>query len=251
MSKLSPQKIEAAIEDGFSLNISEYVSEAWEIFKTNAGGFIGFIIMLGIIRQVLGRITGAGDIFGAILSPIFYAGFFVVCHKISKKEHFDFANFMDGFKMGQQIWLLGLVQGIIFGLIAIFAFAPLGVMFFAGFSDFAGFAALPIIGGLVAMVYLGVSWIYSIPIFVFFDVSFWQAMELSRRLTNRNFGAMLLFGLAMFGLTLLGLLALVLGLLVAIPVINISVYTSFVDILHLEEEFEVDLMDHLVDDGDY
>ncbi len=45
-----------------------------------------------------------------------------------------------------------------------------------------------------------------------------------------------------------GALALLVGLFVTIPVTYISLYTAFADITRMNENQEMDIMDHLVDE---
>lgn len=199
----------------YSVKIEEYFSRGWEIFKQYPGGFIGFLIltfMISIFASILpapfGNSKGeAGGIVNFVLSPILSAGYYIVALQIAKNRPKNFSDFFRGFNQFLQLFLVYIV-GTILTII--------------------GFTLLIIPG-----IYLGVAYGFSNLFVIEKKLSFWSALEASRKLITRKWFSFLGLFVVIFLMNLAGLLLFGIGLLVTIPLTYCIIVAAFEDIVGL------------------
>ena len=90
-------KCEKLITDGYEFKFGEYINKGFDIFKKNAGGFIGYLLIVMVIAIVASLIPIVGSLANAIISPALYAGFYIVGKKIVHDEPYEFKDFFKGF----------------------------------------------------------------------------------------------------------------------------------------------------------
>ena len=90
------------------------------------------------------------------------------------------------------------------------------------------FLLVPIL--LVPVIYLGVSWIFSLPLVIDRGLSAWPAMELSRKVIGLHWWTF--FAMAIVGglLAFAGALACIVGVFVAMPVVTGMFVYAYEDI---------------------
>lgn len=199
----------------FNVNIEQYFSRGWEIFKQYPGGFIGYLILtfvISIFASMLpapfgNRGEGARGIINIVLNPIFSAGFYIVALQIAKNRPKDFSDFFSGFNKFVQIFLEYLVGSILTAI---------------------GFALFFIPG-----IYLAVAYGFSTIFVIEKKLNFWSALEASRKLITQKWFSFLGFFLLLALLNLVGLLLLGIGLLVTIPLSSCIILAAFEDIVGL------------------
>lgn len=191
---------QAIINQTYEVRISDYISEAWNIFKDNAGIFILATIIVGIINALVSNIP----IIGLIISAPITAGFSWMALRASMGEKPDLSDLKKGFEF--------IVPLVLFTIVA-------------AIMVFIGFVALIIPG-----IYLAVGYSFAQLLIINNKMNFWDAMETSRKVVTNNWFS--LFGLVIvqFFIALLGVLALFVGLLVAIPLVSIVSAVAFRDI---------------------
>lgn len=203
----------------FSVNIGQYFSRGWEIFKQYPLGFIGYLItvflisifltFLPILIEQLQGIATIASWANVVLNPIFYAGFDIVALQIAKNRPIDFSDFFRGFNQFLQIFLVHLISNI---LIVIGCW-------------------LLIIPGI----YLAVAYQFSSLFVIEKKLSFWSALEASRKIITKQWFSFLLFGIALFLLNVAGVLALGIGMFVTFPLTLCIVVAAFEDIVGLNK----------------
>ena len=201
----------------YSVNIDQYFSRGWEIFKQYPGGFIGFLLITFVISIFfsflpiyLEKAHGIGIIANFanfVLNPIFSAGYYIVALQIAKNRPIDFSDFFRGFNQFLQIFLAHLIGTI---LIAI------------------GFGLLIIPG-----IYLAVAYVFASLFVIEKKLSFWSALEASRKLITKKWFSFVGLGIMLTLLNLAGMLLLGIGLLVTIPLSSCITVAAFEDIVGL------------------
>lgn len=199
----------------YELKIGQYFSRGWEIFKQYPWGFIGFFLLTLLISMASSMLPfplgtnkdGGGGIVNLVITPVLSAGLYIVAFLIAKNRPKTFSDFFRGFNQFLQIFLVNVVSSI---LIAI------------------GFLLLIIPG-----VYLAVAYTFSLLFAIEKKLSFWSAMEASRKLITKKWFSFLVFGVVIMLLNLAGLLALGVGLLVTIPLTYCIMVAAFEDIVGL------------------
>jgi uncharacterized membrane protein len=172
-------------------HITDYLKDSWNLFRQYPGGFIGFTaillgigLVLNIIFSLFPTRSGIAIFFllllswllGALLTPL-YGGFFTVPALLAQGQRPSFGDFFAGYHHFLHLFLVGLIAPLIIAA-GLILFTPIGI-------------------------YLGVSYLLALPLVLDRRVSFWSALEASRRAVWQNFfpilGLMvLLFTLMMF-----------------------------------------------------
>jgi len=214
----APLTEEELLSRDYSLDIGTVVSRSWELVKGNFGPIVGisFLVMLGMngVNQLLSLIYRPSfnemiqtqhfsasavalylgtTIVSMPISTVFLGGLVRYYLKVIRGQEATvgdaFSGFSDGFP---QLALLGLVQGVL---------VALGI----------GLCVIP-------GIYLAIAWYFSMYLIVDQNMSFWSAMELSRKVVSKHwfmvFGVLLVMGL----LAVSGIIACCIGIVVSTPV---------------------------------
>lgn len=189
------------IEQGYTLDVGECVRRSWDIFKKNAGNFVGITFLYTAVVGLAGRIDFIGPIVSMFLSPLFVTGIAYSAYRILHGETPSFNDFFGSLRDWLQLGLGSFLTTIF---------------------TFIGFVFLIIPG-----IYLAVAFSMT-PFLIFFSrFEFWPAMELSRKIVSRNWMSFFMLMLAAIGVNILGVLALGIGVFVSIPVSMIMYYVAF------------------------
>lgn len=253
-------KINNLVANGYQVEIGKYIGIAWENFKQTPMSYIGYALLMMLIAIGLAFVP-----FGGLLTPIFTVGFALFANKIQRGERPDFGRFFDGFNSRPgHLVLVGFISGLIMVAVLIPFFVIGGASLFAAIGDldsgappdFSGLnIAVLIMGGLLAMVpiiYLSIAWSWAAYFVAFKGLDFWPAMEASRKIITRKWFSFLGFAIVLGLISMAGFLFFLIGLLITMPWVTIASFIAFEQIIGLNEENdEIDLIDHLIDDETY
>jgi len=197
--------IEDLIENGYETDVYRYIREGWELFKKNAGLFVAFTVIFGLLSWGLNEVK-FGQLLSALISPCLTAGWFIVARKTSMNEHVEFGNFFDGFKLWQKVVPYYIVATI-FTII--------------------GFVCL-----LIPGFYLAVCYIFVIPLILFYDedLPLMDVLEGSRKVVTKKWWNFFGFFWLVVLVNIAGALCLGVGLLASIPVSMCALYAAYEDI---------------------
>ncbi len=285
------QKIEQLLQNGYSFSVSEVLSEAWQITKSKIGIFIGFWLTYGIISGVLSNIPLIGQLISSfIIGPALMAGLAIYLDRYLHNDQPEFSNFFDGFRLLNQL----IPYALLYQIIVLIAGTPLWIVLIktnfltfsqllSGNNQMLAFEQIPgltallssfdivlLLAGTFLLIYVSMLYWWSIYFITLHKMSFWQAMESSRKLISRalsnNFKLLfsligIIFGLAVvgaflisiFGISLNGGLILLL-ILLALPLmlfiatfITIAPFVAFHKVVgSREEDHESDFSEHLL-----
>lgn len=199
----------------YSVNIQQYFGRGWEIFKQYPWGFIGFLVLAIVISTIVDELPapfgnneeGIGGIINFVINPILLAGFYIVALQIAKNRPLHFSEFFRGFNQFLQLFLVNIVGIILIGI---------------------GFVFLIIPG-----IYLSIAYTFSYLFVIEKKLSFWSALESSRKVISQKWFSFLGFAILLVLLNLAGLIAFGVGLLVTIPWTYCIMVAAFEDIVGL------------------
>lgn len=276
MDILSRTRIEELKTNGYNFDIGDYISKGINIFKKDAGLFIGYTLIVGLIYFVVSLLGGLIQFVGSssialiafsqifqsfvpqIIYPPLVAGFLIASHKMYNNEQTEFGDFFKGFEYYAQL----VIQAFIIIGISLAMMVPIGILAFmmagmsiGGVEDFgAPQIAILVLVSLVVFVgyiYLMVSYLFANAFVVFGNMSAWEALETSRLVVAKNFWSVFGFGLIIGIIYIIGLMFCYIGLLVTIPVAQASIYAAFRDMMGFDNpdvfNQDGDILDHLVD----
>ncbi|MDW3647527.1 MAG: hypothetical protein R8P61_10710 [Bacteroidia bacterium] len=233
----NPQDYEGIIQSGYEFRLGDYLSRGWELFKENAGGFIGYIIIyiiLSMIISTIAQMLGFGNAFlsfilgqvAAIPTVGLGAGFILVAHRIAQNQEVEFGNFFDGLKDMVQLWLGNLVAGWLAALpMLIGVYLAVGSNLFEWIADMQNPMAftensedfmaqlttmgpkIAMYGGLGLVLTIVISTLYSFtqPNILFGRLKFWDAMEVSRKIVSQKVLSFILLMLVLIGSIAVGM----------------------------------------------
>jgi len=258
---------EAIAQRRYRVRISQYISDGWQIYSANAGGYIGFLLLSALISGALSNVPGAGPIINGIISGLLLAGYYFVGFKIAHGQTPQFTNFFDGFKNNNflPIFLTNLIMGLIINLFVVtasFFFVVASLPFLQRIleeanaqvpepdPDIEQFLRVleqlppipdglsPIIGllGLIILlpgVYFGICYTFAIPLVVEHKFDFWPALETSRRLISRDWFGFFMLNFTIILINVLGLCLCCVGLLVTAPLSTCAIVAAYRDIIGL------------------
>ncbi len=250
-------KFDHLIENGYSFNMGQYFSEGWELFKKEAGSFIGFGILMIIMVFIVSFLPGVSLVSG-ILSSCLGAGIFIFCRGIRNGNQ-EFGMFFNGFNYFVQILLYSLVL-LLFYIPAIILIFTVMIPFellpelFSGMSDPEYFAEefayimegrIGIFIGVgllvfIMAIYLTVSYSFVIPLIVDEEMKFWDAMETSRKIVAKQFFSYLGMYILLGIILMLGVIVTCgLGYFVVTPIYVCILFAAYDSILDPKKDLGI------------
>jgi hypothetical protein len=204
-------EVRTMVERDFEVNTWDYLSKGWDMFRENPGPLMGFAAATIGVNLLLRLIPIVGMILHmALMAPI-VGGFYVYIFKVIKRQEREFPDFLKGFNYFLPLLLANLL---------------------IGFFTVAGLFLLVVPG-----IYLGVCYLFTLPLIVDRDIDFWSAMELSRKIVKKNWFKMFNFSLLLLLINLGGVLLFLVGLLISIPLSLCTMSIAYDDIIGIETEF--------------
>ncbi|MEM6836863.1 MAG: hypothetical protein AAF609_08395 [Cyanobacteria bacterium P01_C01_bin.120] len=204
----------------YQFKLGDYISRGWEIFKSNALLFVGFTLLtfvaLAIISAILPYPLGGGSfedgqgglgIASSILLNLLIPGIYLVAFQIARNRPTAFSDFFKGFNRALPILLLAFISGFLIAIASLCFLLP--------------------------GIYLGIAYMFSLPLLLDKNLDFWPAMEASRKLITKKwfsfFGFAIVLGLINIG----GLILIGIGLLVTVPLTICAQVAAYEDIVGL------------------
>lgn len=270
------------IDNGYEFKLGDYISGGWNIATQNIGGFVGFsliipIILIGfyaIVSAIVVAIISVGGLsspsVGAIMLISIVAigayitlfagiyllgyGYFCVADKIQRQEYYSFSDFFGAFAHWKQILYYQLMNMLIMLLcsapaivvMAIFVYIP---MFkgeirdpedMVGMMSFLPFTYL----FMIPAYYFIISYSFAPFLIMFGGLTYWDAMETSRKVITKKFFWFLLFYIVLVAIMYMGLFALLVGILFSIPVVACMMYAAYNSIMGTQTSS----IDHKIDE---
>ncbi len=224
-----------------------WIGSAWSNhFKKNPFAWIGSLLLMIILSAVIQLIPLLGMIVTSLLSPVLGAGFMLGAKAQNAGENFTVGHLFSGFKQSTgQLILVGLfyVIGIfvILVVVALTMTGSLSMLVVMESGDPAAMEAmmqdpsailLPILVMLLLAIPLIMAYWFAPALVALDGVSALNAMKLSFIGCVKNILPFLLYGIVLFVLIFIAAIPLGLGLLIVVPLMVASMYTSYRDIYH-------------------
>lgn len=209
-------------------NAMKWLSQAWGMFTQTPGTWIGILFVLMLIVTPISLIPVVGVV-SVFLIPILVGGVMLGCKaqergEAPKLDHL-FRGFAEFFGPLAVIGLLYMVGSALAAQLLEFLLKRL---------DFGNLEVADIMfvafAYLVPTILLIMSIMYAPALVVFHGVDPVKAMVSSFKVCLKNLGPLTVLGLISFVLMMIGAIFLGLGLLVVIPVLQITTYVSYRDI---------------------
>ena len=217
----------------------DWLRQGWAMFLVNPGIWIGTTVLLLIILMAISIVPLFGQIAAHLLVPLFGAGMFKICRRLSTGEEPQISDLFVGFQhQAGQLVMVG-----VFFAIGIFGIAFMAFMLVSGgllgggiTGKVAGFGitvgSMMLAGLLVVVLSVPVimaTW-FAPALVYFHDMQPLAAMKASFAAGARNWLAMVIFGIFLVVALFFAMLPVGMGLLLLLPVFSGAVYSSYRDI---------------------
>ena len=217
----------------------DWLRQGWAMFLVNPGIWIGVTVLLLVILMAISIVPLFGQIAAHLLVPLFGAGMFRVCRRMSNNEEPEISDLFAGFhhQAGQLVMVGVFFAAGIFG-IAFLAFllvsgGVLGGVITGKVAGFGiAFGGIMLAGLLVLVLSIPVimaTW-FAPALVYFHDMKPLDAMKASFAAGAKNWLAMCIFGIFLLVALFFAMLPVAMGLLLFLPVFSGAVYASYRDI---------------------
>ena len=215
----------------YDLDIGGCVGNSWELLKGNFGLIFGGVAIFMLIQvgmsglaqiPIVGILVSVGSL---IIAGPMTGGVYYFLLKNLRRQPAEIGDVFAGFRLCFGQLLLGY---IVVALLTVLAMLPgMAIMAFPIFAMVqhhaaeAGLIILALLGFIVMIIpaiYLGTSWMFSLPLIIDKQMEFWPAMSASRKMVGKHWW--LVFGLTVVcGLiNLAGFIACCVGIFVSLPI---------------------------------
>ena len=260
----NPESFDHLIKEGYEFDLSRYLNEGWNIFRSYGWGFFIFAIVAMFTGILVGQIPFFGGFAQVALAGIFTAGMYMVARRIDHGLEVEFGDFFKGFDDSRQIALAKIVMALIMGLLmSVLGGAAAGYGFLSGAFDgmisslnhidspfeLIGIFTSPhiiliLLAVLVGAMVVSVIYQFTIPFISFGRLSFWPAMETSRKVIMKHFWNFFLLSLIFGAISILGLMVFGVGIFAAQGIATCVMYAAFKDIA-MEGEIRIPEEEHV------
>jgi uncharacterized membrane protein len=252
---------------GYQINIGTCLGRGWHLLMNNIGLLLGATFVVLVIELAINMIGSlprsifqATHVHGHVRAGLAGLGIVVVLSLVSlvatvvttgplngglfwlflRKLRGEVAAFEDVFagfrRRFTDLILLTVVRGLLGAVCVLPGAILLGLSIALTHTNHVvgrgilGLSILLLLAGFLIAIYLGVSWVFALPLVIDKQLGFWNAMQLSRRVVSahwwRMFGFLIVCVLVVFA----GLLACCVGLLVSIPLVIATIMYAYEDI---------------------
>lgn len=215
---------------------SSWLGEGFGYFKQSAGAWIG-VCIIGFIIMIVLSIIPIVNFFVGLLTYVWLGGLMIGLRAQDQGESFQVSHLFAGFSHRAGA-LIGL-GAILFVASMVLVFATFGSMYWqmitGGFDPTAiengvSEILLPMLIMMLFMIPLIMTVWFAPVLIVSHDVSIFKAMSLSFKACLKNFLPFLLYGVIALILMVVAMIPFGLGMLVVVPMLYGSIYSSYKDI---------------------
>ncbi len=262
--------MEDRLKSPVTFSLKQTISNGFSHFGNNAGAYVGYTFVYGLIILVASGIGSAiplnigGYIVKIMLSNALVMGYALYCHNYVVNQTTDFGIFFSAFRTnytqlvvanGALMLILGIAsallilpysQEIVVSYEAVINRTMDPEDFFEELTAIFSAHAGAIIGYFVIATVIQILYLLTNYFIVFFDFGFWEALEASRILMSKVFfKAILLFVVMSLILILGSIVTLGLGAIILYPAVMLMTYSLFEQIAvfnHAEPAIEDELI---------
>lgn len=233
-----------------TLNIQQVpISHAWQwivngfrLFKSNPAMWIILLVIYLAIMIPLSMLPVVGSVLSTLLAPVFAAGMMWGCQALMQNQDLEINHLFEGFKHNtSQLVAVGgiyMLSLLLVAVVVVLMLDPATVELLVQGKNLSieqtDAMTLPLL--LACMLVLPVLMAYWFaPVLAgLHDLTAVQAMKLSFNACLRNMLPFFLYGLIFMVLLILAIIPFGIGLVVVVPMMMTSLYTSYVDVFGIE-----------------
>jgi uncharacterized membrane protein len=220
-----------------------WIVSGFELFKANPVMWIVILLIYLAIIIPISLVPVIGSVVSTLLAPVFAAGMMWGCKALVNKQDLEINHLFEGFKKSTaQLIAVGGIYMLSLLVIAVMVVLSLNKevveLLMKGqelSQEQASSMMLPILFAMLLIVPILMAYWYAPVLIGLHNLKAVEAMKLSFVACLKNMLPFLLYGLIFTVILVVAIIPFGLGLIVAIPVMMTSLYTSYVDVFNITE----------------
>ncbi len=215
------RSIQVLLNEGYAFNMGDYISRGWRIFKSNLALMVVYTIILSVISSLVGTIdvnlggggesvrpAGVSFLFNILVAPPLWAGLYVGAFKGLNNQSLELGDFLKGFQFFAPLVLAQLIINIFILIGSIFCLIP--------------------------GIYFAIAYLLTMLLILDRRMSFWDAMETSRKIVTKQWFSWFVFGLLMGVINIGGVIACIVGIFFTIPLTYCMWVAAYEDVVGIQ-----------------
>lgn len=219
-----------------------WVVNGFVLFKANPAMWIILLVIYLAIMIPVSMLPVVGSVVSTLLAPVFAAGMMSGCRALVNKQDLEINHLFEGFKHNtSQLIKIGGIYMVCLLFIAVTVVAAMdkeAVELLVQGKDLSPEQAdamlLPILTALLLMMPVLMAYWFAPVLAGLNNLTAVEAMKLSFAACLKNVLPFLLYGLIFMVLLIIAIIPFGLGLVVVVPMMMTSLYSSYVDVFGIE-----------------
>lgn len=224
-------------------NAWAWIVSGFSLFKANPAMWIILLVIYLAIMIPLSLLPVVGSVVSTLLAPVFAAGMMRGCQAMGLNQDLEINHLFEGFKHNTaQLIAVGGIYMVCMLIVAVFVVLALdkdAVELLVKGKDLSPEQAngmmLPILMAMLFVTPVLMAYWFAPVLAGLHNLSAVEAMKLSFAACLKNMIPFLLYGLIFMVLLVIAIIPFGLGLVVAVPVMMTSLYTSYADIFGVNQ----------------
>lgn len=224
-------------------NAWAWIVSGFNLFKANPAMWIILFVIYLLIIVPISLIPVVGSILSTLLAPVFAAGLMWGCKAVVQHQDLEINHLFAGFKKNTaQLIAVGGIYMASLLIIAVMVVLTLdrdtlSILMKGGTvsPEQANAMMMPILVAMLFVIPILMAYWFAPVLVGLNNLTAFDALKLSFMACLKNMLPFLLYGLIFMGLLIVAIIPFGLGLLVAIPVMMTSLYTSYADVFSITE----------------
>ncbi|MDP2070102.1 BPSS1780 family membrane protein [Methylotenera sp.] len=224
-------------------NAWAWIVSGFKLFKANPVMWIIILLIYLAIIIPISLVPVIGSVVSTLLAPVFAAGMMWGCRALTHQQDLEINHLFEGFKKNtSQLIAIGGIYMMSLLVIAVFVVLSLDKetmdLIVKGQElspEQASVMMLPILIAMLFVMPILMAYWYAPLLSGLHNLSAVEAMKLSFVACLKNMVPFLLYGFIFMVLLIVAIIPFGLGLILVVPVMMTSLYTSYVDVFNINE----------------
>jgi hypothetical protein len=224
----------------YHIDIGACLSRGWALLTANRGTLIGGTVLVMLAQAAIGFVPFIGAIVSLIVGGALMGGMYWLFIRAIRGESAGVSDAFAGFSRGfVQLMLAHIVTGLLVSLCLIptgLSALPLIIKVVGGERSVPAIVTLLVLPGIVfvftlpVIIYLSVSWAFTLPLIIDKGLGFWEAMSLSRKTLGKHWWTVFALFFVIGLVSSAGILLCGVGMLVTAPLAIAAAMYAYEDI---------------------
>ncbi len=220
-----------------NLQAGECLRRGWQTYRQDPWRITGMILLVLVAQFLLNSIPLAGALCAFLLNGPILGGIYNFCHRAIHGQTRGLQDVTETIKtrflpcfLATTVSSLLAFAPLLLALIpAVALFGASGVVLeeIAQHPKLIFGMGLPLLAGVLGMMYFLICWSLAVPIAACSQTDFWEALKLSWHGVRRNFWPYFWLLILLGGINLIGILCLGLGLFITIPITFLATMSAY------------------------